>query len=206
VAVRASPARAEPGSRTADAYAALLARLLPAIARATDPAIPPKAVYVPATGKLPDGTDWVIDLYRAQPCLRPGAATCGPIAGWNVHVYGLPGRRDEGIGSLRGLRSRMASGTGNILVSELGFCALDVLGGERCDQNTRVVDGTSTQTAYWLGQTLREARAMHRAGWLRAVLVWARLSGGWSMQLPGGTLTAQGRALLAFADSDAGGQ
>ncbi len=95
----------------------------------------------------------------------------------------------------------MASGAGNIVVSELGFCALDVLRGDACAKNTAEVDGSSQQTAAWLGQSLNEARAMHRAGWLKALLVWARLSGGWSMQLPGGALTAQGRALESFADS-----
>jgi hypothetical protein len=87
------------------------------------------------------------------------------------------------------------------VVSELGFCALDVLRGEACSENTSVVDGSGQQTAAWLTETLREAQAMHRAGWLKAVLVWARLSGGWSMQLPGGVLTPQGRALERFADS-----
>ena len=95
----------------------------------------------------------------------------------------------------------MASGADNIVVSELGFCALDVLRGERCHANTSKVDGSSQQTAAWLSQSLKEARAMHDAGWLKALLVWARLSGGWSMQLPGGVLTAQGRALESFADS-----
>lgn len=191
----------QPGYRTARAYAGLLARLLPAVARSRNPEIELGQIYVPALGRLPDGTGWLPDLYRAQPCLRPGAATCGPIGGWNVHVYGLPGRRDDGIESLPGLRAAMASGADNIIVSELGFCSLDVLRGDGCDKNTSKVDGSSQQTAAWLGQSLNEARAMHRAGWLKALLVWARLSGGWSMQLPGGALTAQGRALESFADS-----
>jgi hypothetical protein len=192
---------ARPGHGAAAAYASLLAALLPAIARARDPAIAPGQVYVPATGRLLDGSDWVADLYGARPCLRPGPVACGPIAGWNVHVYGRPGRRGDGIRALAGLRAGMASGAGNIVVSELGFCALDVERGEGCEENTSVVDGSSQQTAAWLTQTLREAQAMHRAGWLKALLVWARLSGGWSMQLPGGALTAQGRALERFADS-----
>ena len=200
-----------PGSRTtragygaAAAYAALLAALLPAVARARDPAIPLSQVYVPATGRLPDGSDWLADLYQAQPCLRPGPGACGPIAGWNVHVYGRPGPRGDGIGALPGLRAGMASGAGNVVVSELGFCALDVQRGGSCAENTPEVDGSSQQTAAWLGQALREALPMHRAGWLKALLVWARLSGGWSMQLPGGVLTAQGRALMSFADSGGG--
>jgi hypothetical protein len=194
-----------PGYRTATAYAALLARLLAAVAQAKDPVIPLADVYVPATGRLPDGSQWVADLYRAQPCLRPGPATCGPIEGWNVHPYGLPGPRNDGIGSLPALRAGMASGNDNIVVSEVGFCALDVLRGAGCFENSSEVDGSTQQTAAWLTQMLREAGAMHRAGWLKALLVWARLSGGWSMQLPSGLLTAQGRALIAFADSDGGG-
>jgi hypothetical protein len=189
------------GYPAAAAYARVLAALLPAIARARDPAIAPGQVYVPATGRLTDGSDWVADLYRAQPCLRPGPAACGPIAGWNVHVYGPP---RDGIGALPGLRAAMASGADNIIVSELGFCALDVERGEGCAQNTPDVDGSSQQTAAWLGQTLARARAMHRAGWLKALLVWARLSGGWSMQLPNGALTRQGQALIRFADSRGG--
>jgi hypothetical protein len=197
-------ATSRPGYGAAAAYATLLAALLPAIARARDPAIQLAQVYVPATGRLPDGSDWVTDLYRAQPCLRPGPAACGPIQGWNVHVYGRPGPSGPtagGIGALPALRARMASGAENIVVSELGFCALDVLRGEACSENTSVVDGSGQQTAAWLTETLRQAQAMHRAGWLKAVLVWARLSGGWSMQLPGGVLTPQGRALERFADS-----
>jgi hypothetical protein len=193
-----------PGYGAAAAYAAVLAALLPAIERARDPAISLAQVYVPALGRLPDGSDWVADLYRAQPCLRPGPAVCGPIEGWNVHVYGRPGRSGRtggGIGAVPPLRAEMASGAGNLVVSELGFCALDVERGEGCAENTSLVDGSSQQTAAWLTQTLREAQAMHRAGWLKALLVWARLSGGWSMQLPGGALTAQGRAFERFADS-----
>ena len=43
---------------------------------------------------------------------------------------------------------------------------------------------------------------MHRAGWLRALLVYSRNDGGWAMQLRGGALTAQGRALESFADAN----
>lgn len=189
-----------PGYRTAAAYAALLARLLDAVRRANAPAIPLADVYVPATGRLPDGSHWVADLYRAEPCLRPGPRTCGPIEGWNVHPYGRPGQRAVGIDWVPGLRAGMASGPDNIIVSEVGFCALDVPRND-CAINTSQIDGSSRQTAAWLTQTLREARPMHQAGWLKALLVWARAEGGWSMQLPDGSLTAQGRALISFADS-----
>lgn len=193
-----------PGYRTAAAYARLLASVLTAVGRTRNPSIPLADVYVPATGRLPDGSQWVPDLYRAQPCLRPGPTTCGPIEGWNVHPYGRPGRRDDGIDLVPRLRTAMASGAENIVVSEVGFCALDVLRPSDCSINTSKIDGSSRQTAAWLTETLREALPMHRAGWLKAVLVWARAEGGWSMQLPSGALTAQGRALLAFADSAGG--
>jgi hypothetical protein len=194
-----------PGYRTAAAYAALLARLLDAVRRAEDPAIPLADVYVPATGRLPDGSHWVADLYRAQPCLRPGPATCGPIEGWNVHPYGRPGRRDSGIDLVPGLRAGMASGAENLVVSEVGFCALDVQRVSDCSINTSHIDGSSHQTAAWLTQTLRDALPMHQVGWLKALLVWARTEGGWSMQLPDGALTAQGRALVAFASAEGAG-
>ncbi|HTX10894.1 MAG TPA: hypothetical protein VME22_19885 [Solirubrobacteraceae bacterium] len=192
-----------PDRQAAATYAAVLSVLLPAIERARDPSIPLDRVYVPATGRLSDSTNWLADLYDAQPCLRPGPATCGPVAGWNVHIYGLPGAIEGGIGALPGLRAQMASGEDNVVVSELGFCALDVQAGTACDHNTPTVDGSSRQVSAWLSETLDEAATMHRAGWLKAVLVWARASGGWSMQLPDGALTAQGRALVEFSDSAA---
>jgi len=195
---------ARPGYRAAALYAAVLAQLLPAITKARNPTIPLDDVYVPATGRLEDSTSWVADLYEAEPCLRTGAATCGPIQGWSVHAYGLPGSRGAGIESVPGLRSGMSSGADNIVISEVGFCAADVGDGDGCDQNTPDVVGTAEQTAAWLTQTLREALPMRRAGWLKALLVWARSSGGWSMQLPGGGLTPQGRALESFGDGYAG--
>ncbi len=49
---------------------------------------------------------------------------------------------------------------------------------------------------------LGNALTYRRAGWLRALIVYSRNAGGWAMQqLPGPTLTAQGRALLSFADA-----
>lgn len=193
----------QPGYEAAAAYAQLLARLWPAIVAAKDPSIPLDEVYVPATGRLSDGSLWLADLYRAEPCLKPGPGTCGPIEGWTVHPYGRPGRRSEGIDSVPGLRAGMASGADNIVVSEVGFCAADAAQAAGC-HNTPDAVGTAAQTAAWLGQTLRAALPMRRAGWLKALLVWARFSGGWSMQLPNGTLTPQGKALEAFANAYAG--
>jgi hypothetical protein len=194
----------EPGYPAAAAYAQVLARLLPATVAARDPSIPLDDVYVPATGELGDSSLWLADLYRAEPCLKPGPDTCGPIEGWTVHAYGLPGRRSEGIGSVPALRAGMASGADNIVVSEVGFCAVNAAPDLTCSNNNADVFTTAEQAAAWLNQTLREALPMRRAGWLKALLIWARFSNGWSMQLPNGALTAQGKVLQEFGNAYAG--
>ncbi|HUB36001.1 MAG TPA: hypothetical protein VL972_04195, partial [Solirubrobacteraceae bacterium] len=43
----------------------------------------------------------------------------------------------------------------------------------------------------------------HLAGWLRALIVYSRNDGGYAMQLSSGKLTAQGKALEAFAETPA---
>jgi hypothetical protein len=194
----------QPGYAAAADYAQVLAQLLPAIVVAKDPSIPLDDVYVPATGRLADGTFWLADLYRAEPCLRPGPFTCGPIEGWNVHAYGRPGRAEEGIDSVPGLRGEMASGGDNIVVSEIGFCTVDTAPDADCAHNNPDVFGTGAEATAWLDRTLHEALPMRRAGWLKALLVWARSSGGWSMQLPDGRLTPQGKALEQFGNAYAG--
>lgn len=186
------------GRMAAVEYAAMLARLLPAAKRA---GIPLVDVYVPATGELNDGTFWVSDLYQAQPCLESGPHTCGPIAGWNIHPYGLPNSATEGIRTVPVDRALMLSGQDNIIISELGFCAQDIAGGTDCDHNRADITGTSAQSAARLRQALNEALAMHRAGWLRALLVWARAADGWGVQNADGSLTAQGEVLVQFASS-----
>jgi hypothetical protein len=196
------PPGTQSGRRAANEYAAILALLLPALRAAK---VPLSDVYVPATGVLADGTSWIPDLYQAQPCLKPGPRSCGPIAGWYLHPYGLPHWTSEGIGSVPHIRTQMLSGQNNIVVSEIGFCATDVNHGNRCDENMPDIVGTSKQTATWLQETLVEAARMHRAGWLRALLIWERLGPtGWVMQNANGTLTAQGRVLDLFASSAAG--
>jgi hypothetical protein len=195
------PPGTPPSRPTAAEYAELLAQLL---ASAKAARIPLSDIIVPATGKLQDGTYWVSDLYAAQPCLKPGPDSCGPISGWNVHPYGLPDLPNEGIESVPRTRSRMISGQDNIVVSEIGFCATDVDDGLACAENQPDVDGTSRQTARWLSESLQEAAAMHRAGWLKALLVWERSGSGWAMQNANGTLTAQGRVLELFAQSPEG--
>jgi hypothetical protein len=197
----ASPPGTQSGKDAAAEYAAVLARLLPA-AKANK--IPFNDIYVPATGILSDRTSWIPDLYDAQPCLKPGTSSCGPIAGWNLHPYGRPNSFTEGIESVPGVRALMLSGQDNVVVSEIGFCATDVSGGKDCDHNQPDIDGPSSQTAAWLSETLEEAAPMHQAGWLKALLIWERIGGGWAMQNSDGSLTAQGRALDLFADSPAG--
>lgn len=197
----ASPPGTQSGSHAAAEYAAILAQLLPAAKAAN---IPLSDIYVPATGMLNDGTSWISGLYKAQPCLKPGPSSCGPIAGWNLHPYGLPNSPTEGIESVPGVRAGMLSGRDNLIVSEIGFCATDVSGGKNCDANKADIHGTSSQTAAWLSETLKEAAVMHRAGWLKALLLWERAGSGWAMQNPDGSLTAQGRVLDLFAASSAG--
>jgi hypothetical protein len=184
------------GRSAARQYAALLASLLPAVKRA---GVPLSTVYVPFTGSLADGTSWIPDLYEAEPCLRPGSNTCGPIEGWNAHPYGLPSGDARGISSLPGARTRMQSGENNIIISELGFCSTQVDNGQECDLNVPQVDGTNAQTSQWLARTLNEAAQMRRAGWLRALILWVRSGGGWSMQLTDGQLTPLGKVLTRFA-------
>jgi hypothetical protein len=210
----ASPPGTPSGYAAAAEYAAMLARLLPTVAAATRPSIPLADVYVPATGTLSDRSSWVADLYRAQPCLAPGAGPCvtgerpTPISGWNVHPYGLPGSSTEGIGSLLVIRQGMRSGQDNIVASEFGFCATDVGLETNCVQNQSDTGGDSRQVATWLAASLREALPMHRAGWLRALILWARSypyqegGTGWAMQNPDGSLTAMGAALVQFASEN----
>ena len=131
-----------PGIIAATQYAAVLAHLLPA-ARAA--AIPLSVIYVPAIGALSDQTSWIPDLYRAQPCLKPGAGSCGPIEGWNLHPYGPPESGTTGIRSVPSTRTSMLSGEDNVIISEIGFCATDVAHGAQCGENVPTVDGSSAQ-------------------------------------------------------------
>jgi hypothetical protein len=184
------------------AYAEVLAALLPA---ATAAGIPARDIYAAATGEAcsPGGcraNEWVAGMYRAEPALRQ------EIEGWYLHPYGPPTGVGElangGIQAVPLIRSQIASGRDNLIVSELGFCARDVNNpagvpeGVDCHGAPAV---SATQAAGELTITLEEARVYHREGWLRALIVYSRNDGGWAMQLPGGTLTPSGRALLRFA-------
>jgi hypothetical protein len=197
----ASPPGTESGKRAAREYAAILARLL---ADAIVAKVPLSDIFVPATATLADGSSWIPDLYEAQACLKPGPYSCGPIAAWNLHPYGLPHSSTEGIDSVPAIRAQMLSGQNNIVISEIGFCANDVDGGTGCGMNQPDIVSSSRQTAIWLQATLAAAARMHRAGWIKALLVWTRSDSGFAMQNTDGTLTAQGRVLDLFADSPVG--
>jgi hypothetical protein len=174
------------GYATAAQYADVIAALLPAAAHA---GLPLAQIYVAAWGK-----DWIPNMYQAQPGLRT------LIEGWYFHPYGPPSGAangdSAGIQSVPAVQAQMTSGQNNIIISEIGWCALDVKRGEGC--SSPYVE-TGQQAAADLSQALQNALPMRAAGWLRALLVFSRNYGGWAMQLPGGGLTEEGRALLRFA-------
>ena len=174
------------GYGNAGQYAAILASLLPAAARAH---LPMKRIYVGAT----DG-GWIQAMYQARPQLQR------QIKGWYVHPYNTERDPAAGIAELPGLQAEMTSGQNNVIVSEMGFCAPDVnVSNSHCTAGPPTRN--SAEAASLLSSELRLAAPMHRAGWLRALLVYSRNDGGWAMQLRGGTLTAQGRALESFANA-----
>ncbi len=184
-------------------YAAVIARLLPEVKAA---GIPLSSIYVGAFGEncsaLGKGhghstpsectsNSWVPAMYAAEPQLET------EIQGWYLHPYGPPsGSSGGGIQSLPIIQQEMTSGQNNIIVSEVGYCATDVNMGAGCEGHD---EGTSTEAARHLTEMLDNALPYHQAGWLRALLVYARSAGGWAMQLSNGTLTAQGQALKSFA-------
>lgn len=167
-------------------YAAVMAQLLPA---AREAGIPPGSIYAAAFGQ-----GWVPAMYAAQPSLRT------LVGGWNFHPYGPPSgalaEDSAGIQSLPYVRRQMDSGRDNIIVSEIGWCVRNVNHGQACGTPTA---STAGQAALDLTRALENALAMHRAGWLKALLVYSRNDGGWAMELPGGRLTPPGRALVRFA-------
>ena len=77
--------------------------------------IPPGAVYVGATGDA-----WVQGIYDAQPQLR------GAIHGWYLHPYAKERKPEQGMAEVPSIRAEMASGQDNLIVSEIGFCAVSV--------------------------------------------------------------------------------
>ena len=173
-------------------YAAVIAKLLPA---AREAHIPPERIYVGATGK-----HWIAQMYAARPSLR------SEVDGWYLHPYGPPSgsvaEDSMGIESVPRVQAEMDSGQNNLIVSELGFCALDVNDGRSCGF---IQFPHGSEAAAMLTEALRRAAEYHAAGWLRALIVYSRNDGGWAMQLPKAGLTAQGEALEVFAEGQEAG-
>jgi hypothetical protein len=173
------------GYGSASQYAAMLARLLPRLARSR---VPPSDVYVGVTGQ-----GWVKGLYEAQPQLR------SLIGAWYVHPYAKERKPGQGMAELPGIRSEMAAGQNNVIVSEMGFCAVSLAGGQCIASSAPAYNEKDAAEALY--KELQIGLADHRAGWLKALLVYSRSDGGWAMQLKGGMLTEPGKMLEAFGDS-----
>lgn len=71
-----------------------------------------------------------------------------------------------------------------------------------CNGNPQVEN--STTAAKDVTETLELGIPYYEAGWLKALLFYARSPSGWAMELPGSILTKEGEALDNFADSHAG--
>ncbi len=170
-------------------YAEVIAELLPEAQKA---GIPLSDIYVGATGKK-----WVSKMYEGQAKLR------SEIQGWYLHPYGPASgtfeENSEGIQSLPYVQAEMTSGQNNLIVSEVGYCAKDINEGKGCNGTEESAIAASN-----LSKMLGNAKPYHEAGWLKALLVYSRNAGGWAMQYNGGELTAQGKALEAFAKAQVG--
>lgn len=177
------------GYGTAAQYAAILRRLLPAARRA---GLPMDRLYVGATSG-----SWITELYAAAPQLQ------SEIGGWYVHPYNRSRGATTGVGELPGLQAEMTSGQNNLMVSEMGFCSADVNNAASQCASSAAPARNSAEAAAALLRELRIAEPFHRAGWLRALIVYSRNDGGWAMQKRHGVLTAQGAALESFADANA---
>lgn len=175
------------GYGNAAQYAALLTSLLPA---ARSAGLPIDRLYVGATSG-----SWISDMYAAEPRLQ------SLIKGWYVHPYNPSRGATTGVGELPGLQAEMTSGQNNLIVSEMGFCAPDVNKASAQCASSPAPARNSAEAAAALRSELQLAAPFHRAGWLRALIVYSRNDGGWAMQLPHGRLTAQGAALEAFANA-----
>ncbi len=185
-------------------YANVIARLLP---EAKAAGIPLSDIYVGAIGESCAEKEekvgcaenaWVKGMYEAQAALRT------EIQGWYFHPYGPPSGDGEwdnwGIETVPVVRSTMLSGENNIIISEVGYCAVEVNEGKGCGEKSE----TSPEAAENSTEMFEHATPYHEAGWLKALLVYSRNDGGWAMQtIPfGGFLTAQGSALTSFADAE----
>ncbi len=191
-------------------YANVIAKLLPEAKAAS---IPLSDIYVGAIGWDCTATecgkychvehpkaectsnDWVSAMYAAQPKLET------EIRGWYFHPYGPPSGTEEGdsrgIETLPVVQARMTSGQNNIIVSEVGYCDEEVDKGEECGGN----GVTNAVAEKDMAEMLDNALPYHEAGWLRALIVYARKGSGWAMQeYPSRILSREGEALDAFGD------
>jgi IPT/TIG domain/NHL repeat len=188
-------------------YAAVIARLLP---EAKAAGIPLDKIYVAAygadmnsQGKWTRG--WVPSIYQAEPELQH------EIEGWYFHPYGSPSgtafNHSEGIQSVPEVQKQMTSGQNNVIVSEVGYCAPEVAKelaastGDKEEPCEGFTAENGAQAAQWLNEMLNNALPYRTAGWLKALVVYARGAGGWAMQLPGSALTEQGETLEAFGSA-----
>lgn len=185
------------GHGSAAEYAGIVAQLLPAAQTA---GIPLEDIYIAAYGKdIYSSEQWVTGMYTAKPELKT------LIGGWNFHPYGPAEGEDslhrEGIQSVPWVQQLMTSGQNNIIVSEVGFWTPDVNEGKAKGGPESAWTSNSEMASAYLTKMLTNARPMHDAGWLRALLVYNRTEGGWAMET-GGSLTQEGSALISFADWD----
>jgi hypothetical protein len=201
----------EPWARTTPSYngaqyAGVVAALLPA---ARELGIPASDIYVSAFGADQVinrqgqvelfAPGWLPAMYAAQPSLR------SEVQGWYFHPYGPPsGTRlhdSWGIEAVPLIRRQMTSGENNIIVSEVGYC---VSAKGACNESGAAEAETDAEAAALLTQMLTDALPYREAGWLKALIVYARGDGGWAMhEAPSERVNRKGEALIAFAQAHA---
>jgi IPT/TIG domain len=181
-------------------YADVIAQLLP---KARAASIPASDIYVGAIGEDCTVEDecttngWVPGMYAAHPKLET------EIGGWYLHPYGPPSGLaaydNLGIEVVPAIQGVMRSGQNNIIISEVGYC---VNGLNRALENPPCgQEGEEAGKAAWnLKSMLHTALHYREAGWLRALIVYGRVDGGWAMQrYPSKALTKEGEVLDIFA-------
>jgi DNA-binding beta-propeller fold protein YncE len=180
-------------------YAAALTQVL---ADAKSDGIPLSDVYAAAFGadKIINGEGheewyspgWIPAIYAAKPSLET------EVQGWYFHPYGPPSgsefNNSDGIQSVPEVRKLIKSGAGNIIVSEVGYCATAI---GSCPEGTPL--GTGAEAATSMGEMLTNALPYHTAGWLKALIVYSRNDGGWAMQKSVSELTPSGEKLDEFS-------
>jgi hypothetical protein len=172
------------------------------LTKAKEAGIPLTDIYVAGIGAdllVKEGKEewyspgWIPAMYKAVPSLET------EVKGWYFHPYGPPTgsefNNSDGIQSLPEVRKSIKSGSGNLIVSEVGYCALEV---GACGGNPQVKTGA--EAAKLLKEMLTNALPYREAGWLKALVVYSRNDGGWAMQeLPSMALSPSGKALDEFA-------